>query len=256
MIRLPRIVGHRGAAATAPENTLEGFRAAAAEGAGWVEFDVRLSSDGVPVVIHDATLERTAGVDVQIHRTPVSEIRRLSRRHPTPTLAETLACLSELGLGANVEIKAVRARRAIVDAVAETIAALDGARSVPVLISSFSLAILENVARLAGHLPRGVLLSRGKSDAVGLARRLGCVSIHEDHRHLTPRRVADWKSAGYIVVSYTVNEPERARLLLDWGVDSIITDAPRKLAEAVDGEHENGTPRDGRKMDSARGLVV
>ena len=160
MIRLPRIIGHRGAAATAPENTLEGFRAAAAEGAGWVEFDVRLSSDGVPVVIHDATLERTAGVEVQIDRTPMSEIRRLSRRHPTPTLAETLACLGELGLGANVEIKAVRARRAIVDAVAETIAALDGARSVPVLISSFSLAILENVARLAGHLPRGVLGSR------------------------------------------------------------------------------------------------
>ncbi len=58
------------------------------------------------------------------------------------------------------------------------------------------------------------------------------------------------------MVSYTVNEPERARLLLDWGVDSIITDAPGMLAEAVDEEHENGTPRDGREMDSARGLVV
>ncbi len=233
MIQLPRIIGHRGAAATAPENTLEGFRAAAAAGIGWVEFDVRLSADHIPVVIHDETLARTAGVEARIDRTTAADIACQSRSHPTPTLAETMALLGELGLGANVEIKAVRARRAVSVAVVKTLAAARTTYSIPVLVSSFSRPILEIIREIAEFLPRGLLLSRGTNDAIGLARRLDCVSIHEDHRRLTSRRVADWKAAGFIVVSYTVNDPPRARLLLDWGVDSIISDNPGVLAESV-----------------------
>ena len=58
-LSLPQVIGHRGAALAAPENTLEGFREAAAEGATWVEFDVGLSADGQPFVLHDDTLDRT-----------------------------------------------------------------------------------------------------------------------------------------------------------------------------------------------------
>ncbi len=234
MIRLPRIIGHRGAAATAPENTLEGFRAAAAAGVGWVEFDTRLSADHVPVVIHDATLARTAGVEARIDRTTAADIAGLTRVHPTPTLAETMALLGELGLGANVEIKAVRARRAVTVAVVKTLETARRDCSIPVLVSSFSRAILDNVQEIADYLPRGLLLSRGMNDAIGLARRLGCVSIHEDHRRLTSRQVADWKTAGFLVVCYTINDPARAGLLFDWGVDSVISDAPGALAKAVD----------------------
>jgi glycerophosphoryl diester phosphodiesterase len=231
-------------AATAPENTLEGFRAAAAAGIEWVEFDVRLSADHVPVVIHDATLARTAGEEARIDRTTAADIARLSRAHPTPTLGETMVLLGELGLGANVEIKAVRARRAVAVAVAET---LDAARRtrrnrpVPVLVSSFSTAILDNMRRLGDHWPRGLLLSRGAGDVIGLARRLGCVSIHEDHRRLTARHVADWKAAGFVVVCYTVNDAARARMLFDWGVDSVISDAPGALADCVDKGRRSGS---------------
>ncbi|MCZ6722244.1 MAG: glycerophosphodiester phosphodiesterase family protein, partial [Proteobacteria bacterium] len=216
MIRLPRIIGHRGAAAAAPGNTREGLRAAAAAGIDWVEFDVRLSADHVPVVIHDATLARTAGVEARIDRTTAANIASLTRVHPTPTLAEAMALLGELGLGANVEIKAVRARRAVAVAVVKTLDAVRRDRSIPVLVSSFSRAILENMRGIADYLPRGLLLSRGMNDAIGLARRLGCVSIHEDHRRLTSRQVADWKAAGFLVVCYTVNDPARAGLLFDW----------------------------------------
>ncbi len=234
MIRLPRIVGHRGAAADAPENTLEGFRAAAAAGVGWVEFDIRLSADRIPVVIHDTTLARTAGSEARIDRTTAADIARLSRAHPTPTLAATMALLGELGLGANIEIKAARARRAVARAVVETLDAVRRDGSVPVLISSFAPAILEEVRALADDLALGLLLPRGTNDAVGLARGLGCVSIHEDHRRLTSHRVADWKAAGFLVVCYTVNDPARARLLFGWGVDSVISDAPGALADSVD----------------------
>ncbi len=235
MIRLPRIVGHRGAAAEAPENTLEGFRVAAAAGVGWVEFDIRLSADRIPMVIHDTTLARTAGSEARIDSTTAADIARLSRAHPTPTLAATMALLGELGLGANIEIKAHRARRAVATAVVE---ALDGVRrdgSGAVLISSFAPAILEKVRQFADDLPRGLLLSRtNHNDAVGLARGLGCVSIHDDHRRLTSHQVADWKAAGFLVVCYTVNDAARARLLFGWGVDSVISDTPGALAEAVD----------------------
>jgi len=238
LIRLSRIVGHRGAAATAPENTLEGFRAAAAGGIGWVEFDVRLSGDRVPVVIHDATLARTAGSKARIDQTTAADIARLSRAHPTPTLAETMALLGELGVGANIEIKPVRARRAVAEAVVQTLGAVgreSTARAAPVLVSSFAPAILRNVRDVAADLPLGLLLSRGANDAGARARDLGCVSIHEDHRRLTPGRAADWKAAGFLVVCYTVNDPARARLLFDWGVDSVISDSPGALARAIEG---------------------
>ena len=235
MIQLPRIVGHRGAAATAPENTLEGFRAAADAGIEWVEFDVRLSADHVPVVIHDATLARTAGIEAKIDKTAAAEIARLSGAHPVPTLAETMSLLGSLGLGANVEIKAVRARRAVVTAVVQTLVLVRRDNSIPILVSSFSPPILGIMQMTADHLPRGLLLPRGTSDPVGLARQLDCVSIHEDHRRLTSRRVADWKAAGFLVVCYTVNDPLRANLLFSWGVDSIISDTPGVLAETVVG---------------------
>ena len=94
---------------------------------------------------------------------------------------------------------------------------------------------LKNMRTVARDLPRGLLLSRGNNDAVGLARNLGCVSIHEDHRRLTARHVAEWKAAGFVVVCYTVNDPSRARLMFDWGADSVISDAPGTLAAAIDG---------------------
>jgi len=218
----------------APENTLEGFRAAADAGIGWVEFDVRLSADHVPVVVHDATLARTAGVEARIDRTAAADIASLSRAHPTPTLAETMALLGELGLGANVEIKAVRARRAVAEEVVKTLDAVRREYSIPMLVSSFSTAILKNMREIADYLPRGLLLPRGTNDVVGLARDLGCVSVHEDHHRLTRLQIADWKAAGFLVVCYTVNDPARAGLLFDWGVDSVISDAPGVLAEAAD----------------------
>src|SRR5207253_1840078 len=71
---LSRVVGHRGAALRAPENTLAGFREAARLGAGWVELDVMLTQDGVPVVIHDETLERTTSGCGRVERTPWSAL--------------------------------------------------------------------------------------------------------------------------------------------------------------------------------------
>ena len=123
---LPRVIGHRGAAAYAPENTLAGFRKAKALGCHWVEFDVRLTGDSQPVLLHDDRLERTTNGRGGISGLQLAAVRRYDAGNwfhssfageRVPTLEEALLLLAELGLGANVELKAVRGREAATGAV-------------------------------------------------------------------------------------------------------------------------------------------
>lgn len=241
--RLPPVIGHRGAAAIAPENTLAGFRAARRAGARWVEFDVRLSRDGKGVVIHDATLERTTGRPAPVARTSLADIRACdagSRFSPdfageaVPGLDETLSVLSTLGLGANIELKSCgRRNRALV---AEVIEALARRRHAPppVLISSFSPAMLRAVRGRDPHVPLGLLLKRRRRrDWRRLARALGCCSVHCAERGLSRDVVEGIRQAGFAVVVYTVNDPARARELRAWGVDALISDTPGALLAAL-----------------------
>src|SRR5262249_5510589 len=107
MLQLPKVIGHRGAMAYAPENTLASFREARRRGATWVEIDVKLTVDGVPIVMHDASLKRTTGVDRLVAKTPHAELPK-----GVPTFEEAIACFHELGLGCNVEIKPCEGREA------------------------------------------------------------------------------------------------------------------------------------------------
>ena len=100
MLQLPKVIGHRGAAAYAPENTLAAFREARRRGAAWVETDIMLTADGVPIVMHDDSLKRTMGIDRLVAKTPRAELPP-----DVPTFEEAIACFGELGLGCNVEIK-------------------------------------------------------------------------------------------------------------------------------------------------------
>src|SRR5881394_1083936 len=107
MLQLPKVIGHRGAAAYAPENTLASFREARRRGATWVEIDVKLTADGVPVVMHDASLKRTMGVDRLVAETPRADLPA-----DVPTLEQAIACFLDLGLGCNFEIKPCEGREA------------------------------------------------------------------------------------------------------------------------------------------------
>ena len=134
-LTLPRVMGHRGAAGVAPENTLAGLRAAAAMGVSWIEFDVMLSGDGVPVLFHDDNLERITGRKVAMARTPFAELAKLDAGawfgpgfsgEPIPSLEQALALAVELGLTPNIEIKPTPRRdAATAAAVVETVAELD-----------------------------------------------------------------------------------------------------------------------------------
>lgn len=89
--------------------------------------------------------------------------------------------------------------------------------------SMWSLPLAE-ARRVAPELPRGLLLGKWADDTLAQAAALDCLSIHYNHKHLTAERVAQLKQAGYYLFCYTVNDLDRARTLLEWGVDSICTD--------------------------------
>jgi glycerophosphoryl diester phosphodiesterase len=242
-LHVPRVIGHRGAKARAPENTLAGLRQAKRDGAAWVEFDVKLTADGQPVLIHDETLERTTDGHGRVADMAFADIRRLDAgRHfgaawqgeRVPSLREALTLLAELKMGFNLEIKPCPGREAETArvAMAEVAASWPSSRPMPI-VSSFSAEALA-AARAAGPqdgtAALGYLVADLPADWQAEASRLGCQSVHVGWRNLARRQVAAVKAAGYILVVWTVNERSRAAELLAWGADAVISDHPAALA--------------------------
>jgi glycerophosphoryl diester phosphodiesterase len=246
---LPAVIGHRGSAARAPENTLAALCRAAAAGCSWVEFDVRLSGDGTPVLCHDETLDRTTSGTGPVAAQSLAAIRGLDAGawfapefagERVPTLAEALGLCSELALGANIELKAERGREYATAAAVAASLRRPARRPPGVLVSSFALPALLALRLVAPQLPRGILFRLVPCGWRRIAHRLGGAVIGADHRRLTPRRVAEIRTAGYPLAAYTVNDPARARALYAWGVTSVFSDAPDIIMHANAGHRAAG----------------
>jgi glycerophosphoryl diester phosphodiesterase len=240
---LPPVIGHRGAAACAPENTLAGLRKAKALGCRWVEFDVRLTADSRPVLLHDDRLERTTNGRGRVSALTFAAVRRHDAgkwfhssfaEERVPSLEEALMLLAELGLGANVELKAARGKEAATGAVvAELLARSWRADPALLLISSFQRCALAAARDRAPHIARGILFRRVPKNWRNVAAGLGCVTIHADQQRLRPALLSEIRRAGYPLLAYTVNDPERAKILFDLGVKSVFSDVPDRLHVAA-----------------------
>ena len=230
---LPRWFAHRGGGSLAPENTLAGIRLAARLGFAAVEFDVMLSADGTPALIHDETLERTTNGAGLVCATPDAELFALDagQGEPIPTLAEAAAVCRQHGLLANVEIKpAAGFERQTAEVVARQVSALwQGDQRLP-LISSFSLEALAIARDLAPEIPRGVLFDRVPPDWLGELRRLQAVTLHCNARHVTDAVLAEARGEGVPVLCYTVNDPTQAQALFGRGVSALFTDRLDRFA--------------------------
>jgi glycerophosphoryl diester phosphodiesterase len=231
---LPRILAHRGFAREAPENSLEAFRAALGAGATHLETDVRATSDGVPVLVHDP---RTAADGAEVHRLPLAELRALLPE--LCTLDEALAALP--GARFNIDVKDARAARPAAQAV------LQRGAAGRVLITSFrgrrrravtrrlppvatSAARGELAVALSGmelHLPAAVRAALARVDAVQVPPRRGRIDL------ATPGRIAAFHAAGVEVHYWVINDPERLRVLVGRGADGIVTDRPDLAAAAL-----------------------
>jgi glycerophosphoryl diester phosphodiesterase len=254
---LPRVIGHRGAAAVAPENTLASLRKAKQLGAKWVEFDVKLTRDGVPVLIHDDRLERTTNGAGRVADTSFAALRRLDagswfgpefRGEPVPTLDEALALCAELGLGINVELKPCPGRAEETARIAlERLLDLWPAGQPPPLVSSFARACLVVAQDIAPALPRGYLCRRVPRHWASEMAQLDCITLHASHLWLRGGRIAQLAAAGVPLLLYTVNDGARARDLLAMGATAVFADRVSEVLAAV-GEtpapHEGGERTD------------
>ncbi|MDP6801830.1 MAG: glycerophosphodiester phosphodiesterase [Gemmatimonadota bacterium] len=216
MSGFPLVLGHRGAKACAPENTPRGFLRAIEDGADGVEFDVRCSRDRVPVLLHDATLLRTAHRAARLSQLDAAESR-------LPRLSAILDEFARV-LYLNAEVK-----EPMPAAAWEVLAAkLPCPEGPGALVSSFSQRALREARLHAPSIPRGLLL--GPADTLpqpALVDELGLsvLVLHDSLIH-GPAVVESCRSLGTRLWCYVVNEPERARRLGEWGVEAVISDDP------------------------------
>ncbi|PVY72921.1 glycerophosphodiester phosphodiesterase [Pectobacterium versatile] len=230
----PSIVAHRGGGSLAPENTLAAIDVGASLGHKMIEFDAKLSQDGQIFLLHDDTLERTSNGWGIAGELPWDKLVRLDVGgwyghkfvgERLPLLSEVAKRCVQYGMAANIEIKPTTGYEAETGRmIALAARQLWADHPAAPLLSSFSIDALEAAQQAAPELPRGLLLDEWEEDWLALTQRLGCVSIHLNHKLLTAERVADLKAAGLRILVYTVNQPDRAQTLLDWGVDCICTD--------------------------------
>ncbi|WP_257993566.1 glycerophosphodiester phosphodiesterase [Cupriavidus pauculus] len=236
----PRHIAHRGAGKLAPENTLAAFRHGASFGYRMFEFDVKLSGDGKPVLMHDATLDRTTSGHGRVDALTLGEIAALDAGswhspafagEPVPTLAAIARYTQANGYLVNIEIKPVPGDEYRTGAaVALDALSLWKGAAVPPLLSSFSEVALEAARLAASGLPRALLLDKLPADWLDRLRRLDCVALDSNHRELDADVIAAAHAAGFKVLCYTVNDPSRAQDLLSWGLDGLITDAVDQIA--------------------------
>jgi len=237
--QIPRIIGHRGAAKAAPENTLAGMREAKRQGAAWVEFDAKLTSDNHVILLHDDLVDRTTNGKGAAAQLTFAEIRALDAGSwlapafagtRVPTLEETIKELLTLGLNCNVEIKPCPGREQVTaELVMRELQRLWPAHADKPLISSFAYASLEVAHRLAPEFPRAVLVEEVRENWQALCEGVEAIALNPWQKTLTLEWTKAVKKAGYRVISYTVNETARARELFDWGVDAVFSDVPGHL---------------------------
>jgi len=243
MVRLPRVIGHRGAAAVAPENTLAGLRAAAECGVSWVEVDVRLTADDGLVLIHDDTLDRTTDGSGPVRAASLAGVRALDAGawfssafagEKVPTLEEAIALLATLDLRVNLEMKADAGDEAATGAaLAGALRASWPADREPPLISSFRYDCIAAFAAAMPELPLAFLMNWSHKDWGTRRTLLDWRAIHCSQHRLTRQRVAVLKQSGLPVAAYTVNTARRAKTLFGYGVDAVFSDDPGALLAAL-----------------------
>jgi glycerophosphoryl diester phosphodiesterase len=231
-------VAHRGYSAVAPENTLPAFAAAVSGGATHVEFDVRTTADGVPVVIHDRTLDRTTTGSGHVWDEPFAVLAALDAGSwfspafagvRVPTLAETLELLRSASAQLLLEIKppaTLEQVKAIVEAVYER------GLADRTIVQSFDPGVVRLVRDAGPDLRRGLLRMRFEQDTVGLAGELGVVCLNPSVTDVLgdPQTTAELVAGGVDVMPWTANDMGEWPALAAAGVAGLITDRVAELA--------------------------
>lgn len=247
----PLRIAHRGASARAPENTLAALREAIRLGADLIECDVHLSADGVPMLIHDDTVDRTTSGRGAVAALTSGRLRRLDagawfssrfRGERIPTLEEAFEC-ARGRCGLNIEIKEAGGRRKAASPAARAAAdpgavARAVARALKrtgfkdlLIVSSFSPRALQAARTALPHVRLGFLASRSLRGLRAVHRKVGLHAVHPHVRLAALRRVRLAHRLGLRVLFWTVNDLRLMRRLLALGCDGLMTDDPALFQE-------------------------
>ena len=244
----PLWIAHRGAGKLAPENTLAAFRLGASHGYRAFECDVKLSADGVPFLLHDATLDRTSSGTGTAAQLNWSELSRLDAGgwhgrgfagEPLPSLEGMAAYCIRNGFALNIEIKPTPGDEAQTGrtVAAEALRLWAGERVQP-LLSSFQPEALKAARDAAPSLPRALLIDTLRDGWFDEAQALACVAVVTNFKIMDAVLIAKLHATNLRAVVYTVNDAAEARRLVALGIDGIITDAVDRFSPSASGVHD------------------
>lgn len=237
----PRLLAHRGAGVLAPENTLAAMRVGRRHGFRGVEFDVMLSGDDIPVLMHDAKRGRTVPGRGRIDKLTADQLCELDAGswfgsdyagERPPLLSEVLTWCRDHNVWMNIEIKPSSRKRAYTTGfVAAQLTrwiwlerGRQGLETHAPEFSSFMPAALFGARDAAPEFARGLLVNRVPKDWRKRMTAVDATALHVNQEFLQPRQLEKFRREGVPVMAYTVNDPGRANDLFQWGVSAICTD--------------------------------
>ncbi len=259
-LKLPQIIGHRGCAGYAPENTLEAIHSAADMGVEWVELDVKLTKDDIPVLFHDETLGRTTNSSGNVADKTLSELKELDCGSwygesftglQIPTLEEAIDVLLERDLGFNLELKPCVDREKDTAEVALDLLSTIWDDHDRLYISSYSMVSLEIAADMAGDWSRGIVMGHNckeywlealqnnkmPEDWREISKYLEIKAISIDQEFCTEQVIREILGQNIIPIAYNVNDTRRTMELQHMGVKSFISDYPDEITDSLFSVH-------------------
>lgn len=242
---LPKVIGHRGACAYAPENTIESILTAADLGIEWVELDVMLTRDSVPVIFHDDQLDRTSNGSGNMADHDWSDVQHMEAGSwfgesfsgaKIPSLEDVLEVLIDKNLGLNLEIKPTPGRERETAEVALDVLSRIWDDHSRLLISSFEYSCLEVAQDMAPDWYRGILFDDADNQSMpenwrDVVDYLDATTVNIGNKMVTRELVEEIIDFEKPVLIYTINDPQRARQLQSWGVDAVFSDCPDVIVQ-------------------------
>ena len=237
--KLPKIIGHRGLKDYAPENTFSGIKKAISSGFKFIEVDVKITKDLIPVLLHDETINRTSDGFGKCIDFTYYELKKFDfgnwfsanyKNEKILTLQDALKYVSKNHIGINIELKPNKGKEIEnIDAIEKIIKLYYN--NLKLYISSFDILSLEYISIKLPDIPRGILFDNNTlkkfnsfNEIIDFCKKYNIFCVSFDKQIINNEIVDFFKSRALLVNVYTINDMELAKTLFSWGVDSIFTD--------------------------------